>query len=123
MASSMENTSFLFGANEAYIAELYAQFLKDRGSVDGDWADFFSELDDDSQEFLKDRDGASWSPRETSVVGGGNGNGSVSMSDATAGVTQMTPPPWSQLSAIWKLTFTDSEYVRPLLQHTQPASD
>ena len=35
----------------------------------------------------------------------------------TAG-TQMTPPPWSQLSAIWKLTFTDSEYVRPLLQHT-----
>jgi len=93
MASSMENTSFLFGANEAYIAELYAQFLKDPGSVDGDWAEFFSELDDDSQEFLKDRDGASWSPRETSVVGGGNGNGSVSMSDATAGVTQMTPPP------------------------------
>ena len=84
MASSMENTSFLFGANEAYIAELYAQFLKDPGSVDGDWAEFFSELDDDSQEFLKDRDGASWSPRETSVVGGGNGNGS-----STAGIARV----------------------------------
>ena len=91
MASYMENTSFLFGANEAYIGELYAQFLKDPSSVDSDWAEFFSELDDDTQEVLRDRDGASWSPRETSVVGGGNGNGGLSMSDATAGVTQAPP--------------------------------
>ncbi len=91
MASYMENTSFLFGANEAYIAELYAQYLNDPGSVDGDWAEFFAGLDDDTDEFLRDRDGASWSPRETSVVGGGSGNGGLSMSDATAGFTQAPP--------------------------------
>ena len=86
----MENNSFLFGANEAYISELYAQFLKDSGSVDADWAEFFGELDDDTKEFLKDWEGASWSRRETSVVG--SGNGSVSMSDATAGMTQAASP-------------------------------
>ena len=86
----MENNSFLFGANEAYISELYAQFLKDSGSVDADWAEFFSELDDDTKEFLKDWEGASWSRRETSVVG--SGNGSVSMSDATVGMTQAASP-------------------------------
>ena len=64
----MKNSSFLFGANETYIAELYVQFLKDPGSVDSDWAEFFGELDDETQEFLKDRDGASWSPRKTSVI-------------------------------------------------------
>ncbi|MBI09317.1 MAG: 2-oxoglutarate dehydrogenase E1 component [Rhodospirillaceae bacterium] len=90
MASFMENNSFLFGANEAYISELYAQFLKDSGSVDADWAEFFGELDDDTKEFLKDWEGASWSRRETSVVG--SGNGSVSMSDATVGMTQAASP-------------------------------
>ena len=90
MASFMENNSFLFGANEAYISELYAQFLKDSGSVDADWAEFFCELDDDTKEFLKDWEGASWSRRETSV--GGCGNGSVSMSDATVGMTQAASP-------------------------------
>ena len=90
MASFMENTSFLFGANEAYISELYAQFLKDSGSVDADWAEFFGDLDDDTKEFLKDWEGASWSRRETSVVG--SGNGSVSMSDATVGMTQAASP-------------------------------
>lgn len=92
MASQLENTSFLFGANEAYIVELYAQFLNDPGSVGAGWAEFFSELDDDTEEFLRDRDGASWAPRETSVVGGGNGNGGVTISDATAGVTQVPVP-------------------------------
>ena len=86
----MENNSFLFGANEAYISELYAQFLKDSGSVDADWAEFFGDLDDDTKEFLKDWEGASWSRRETSVVG--SGNGSVSMSDATVGMTQAASP-------------------------------
>ena len=90
MASFMENNSFLFGANEAYISDLYAQFLKDSGSVDADWAEFFCELDDDTKEFLKDWEGASWSRRETSVVG--SGNGSVSMSDATVDMTQAASP-------------------------------
>jgi len=87
MASHMENSSFLFGANEAYIAELYAQFLEDPGSVDADWAEFFGSLDDNMQDFLRDRDGASWAPRGTSVVGGGNGD--LSISDATSGVVRV----------------------------------
>ena len=98
----MKNSSFLFSANETYIAELYVQFLKDPGSVDSDWAEFFGELDDDKQGFLKDRDGASWSPRETSVICGGDVNGNLSMSDATAGSMQL-PPQQGQYASVPKV--------------------
>jgi len=37
-------TSFLDGANAAYIDELYARYEKDPSSVDADWADFFKSL-------------------------------------------------------------------------------
>ena len=73
MAQYSGETSFLFGANETYIAEMYGKFLRDPGSVDGSWVDFFSQLNDDSKSVLEELKGASWALRETSVVGG-NGN-------------------------------------------------
>ena len=116
MASQAENASFLFGANEAYITELYAKYLSDPGSVDSDWAEFFDDLDDNTQDLLRDRDGASWAPRETSVVGG---NGGVTMDDATAGVThapapqgQYAPTPFAAPDPIRQAT-TDS--IRALM--------
>jgi 2-oxoglutarate dehydrogenase E1 component len=84
MASHFEDSSFLTGANEAYVTELYARFLNDPGAVGADWVEFFGQLDGSAKEFLREQDGASWSPRETSVLGCGNGG--MSMSDATAGV-------------------------------------
>ena len=84
MASHFEDSSFLTGANEAYATELYARFLNDPGAVGADWVEFFGQLDGSAKEFLREQDGASWSPRETSVLGCGNGG--MSMSDATAGV-------------------------------------
>ena len=54
MASYLEDTSFLFGANEAYVTELYAQYLNDPGSVAADWSDFFDGLDDNGKELLRD---------------------------------------------------------------------
>ena len=38
-------------------------------SVDPEWAAFFDELKDDAPDILKDLIGASWSPRETAVIG------------------------------------------------------
>ncbi|WP_207460247.1 2-oxoglutarate dehydrogenase E1 component [Azospirillum sp. SYSU D00513] len=82
--SYMEKTSFLFGSNAGYVAELYANFLKDPTSVDPSWNGFFKELDDDSRAVLDELRGASWAPRDEDEAGlepaatlGGNGNGAM----------------------------------------------
>ena len=40
-------TSFLYGANAAYIEDLYARFQEDPASLDEVWRDFFSKLKDE----------------------------------------------------------------------------
>ena len=57
--------------------------------------EFFGQLDDSAKEFLREQDGASWSPRKTSVLGCGNGG--MSMSDATAGVAAPAYSPAPQM--------------------------
>ena len=53
-------TSFLDGANAAYIDELYARYEKDPSSVDPDWADFFKSLKDQPADVAKNAQGPSW---------------------------------------------------------------
>ena len=52
MASQTEQLSFLSGANAAFVAELYASYLGDPGSVDASWAGFFATLHDDARAVL-----------------------------------------------------------------------
>jgi 2-oxoglutarate dehydrogenase E1 component len=80
---SMDENSFLFGANEAYIAELYARYTKDPSLVDAGWADFFDDMGEEGQSVLDDLTGPSWAPRQTKVIGTGGGV-TPSMSDATS---------------------------------------
>jgi len=84
MSSDFEQSSYLYGANETYVAEMYARYLQDPGSVDPEWSEVFEGLGDDEKSFLSEQEGPSWAPRQTAVVGG-NGD-SPSMSDATAGM-------------------------------------
>ncbi|MGY8958948.1 MAG: thiamine pyrophosphate-dependent enzyme, partial [Alphaproteobacteria bacterium] len=78
----MDENSFLFGANEAYIAELYARYTKDPSLVEADWAEFFDDMGEEGQAVLDDLNGASWAPRQTKVIG--TGGGGPFMSDATS---------------------------------------
>src|SRR3546814_18780606 len=88
-SSDLQETSFLYGLNETYIAELYKRYLDSPDSVDASWSDFFERLNEGEQAILDDMRGASWAPRQTSVVGG-NGD-APSLSDATAGIRQAPP--------------------------------
>ncbi len=63
------DASFLTGANATFIAELYANYLKNPASVDASWARFFSDLADEEAALLKDLEGASWSPSDAAVIG------------------------------------------------------
>ncbi|MGE5148026.1 MAG: 2-oxoglutarate dehydrogenase E1 subunit family protein, partial [Candidatus Eiseniibacteriota bacterium] len=73
MSSNRASTSFLSGANERFVAELYQRFVEDPQSVDPSWRDFFASLGDDARAVLRDVEGASWSPRGTAIVTNGNG--------------------------------------------------
>ncbi len=53
-------TSFLYGANAAYIEDLYAQFQENPNSVSPEWRDFFASQNDASSDVIKNAVGASW---------------------------------------------------------------
>ncbi|MDX1483287.1 MAG: 2-oxoglutarate dehydrogenase E1 component [Alphaproteobacteria bacterium] len=63
MASNIDDHSFLFGGNVAFIEEVYGRYLRDPNSVEPEWAAFFAGLQDDVTEALKEIEGASWAPR------------------------------------------------------------
>ena len=56
------------GANAAFIADLYARWVNDPGSVDPSFAELFGALNDEARGVLEDASGASWAPRTYSVA-------------------------------------------------------
>jgi len=53
-------SSFLDGANAAYIDDLYALYEKDPRSVDPEWQEFFGSLKDKPADVQKNAEGPSW---------------------------------------------------------------
>ncbi len=60
--SNPDQLSFLAGANARFIADLYARYTKDPGSVDPSWRGFFRDLGEDAHAVMDDLRGASWGP-------------------------------------------------------------
>ena len=50
------------GANAAFIADLYARWAENPGSVDASFAELFGSLNDEQRSVLTDAQGASWAP-------------------------------------------------------------
>ena len=55
------------GANAAFIADLYARWAENPGSVDPSFAELFSSLNDEQRAVLTDAHGASWAPTQFSA--------------------------------------------------------
>src|SRR5215475_8054991 len=77
------DNSILSGVNAPFIAELYARFVEDPDAVDPSWRQFFAELQDDGRSVLQDLRGASWSPRQPTVIV--NGAAVAAATSAVAG--------------------------------------
>jgi 2-oxoglutarate dehydrogenase E1 component len=60
MTAQLDATSFLYGANSAFVEELYSRYLADPDSVDESWRAFFADLGDDLSTVLAEASGASW---------------------------------------------------------------
>ena len=53
-------TSFLDGANAAYLDKLYASWAENPANVSADWQAYFSGLKDQKQDVIREAQGASW---------------------------------------------------------------
>ncbi len=59
-----EQSSFLQGANAAFVEQLYARYAADPASVEPAWAHFFASLGDAPEQVSKEASGAAWGRRE-----------------------------------------------------------
>jgi 2-oxoglutarate dehydrogenase E1 component len=80
----LEHSSFLLGANAAFLADLYRRWLENPASVDPSWAAFFGELQDDPSALDRDFAGASWGLREPLEVPARTANGNGALAHAAA---------------------------------------
>ncbi len=60
----LTETSFLYGANAAFVEDLYAQWAADPGSVEASWAAFFASLKDQASDAQRAAKDPSWTPRQ-----------------------------------------------------------
>ncbi len=56
--AAFQSSSFLYGGNAAYIEDLYGRYEKDPASVEAEWRDFFSALQDDPETVKAEARGA-----------------------------------------------------------------
>jgi len=69
MTDALRDTTHIFGANSAYIAEIYERYLVDPSSGDESWCAFFENMGDNVQSLEGDFGGASWARDKTQIVG------------------------------------------------------
>jgi len=62
---------FLNTGNQVYIAEMYARYLDDPGSVNLQWQEFFQDLECDARDLNAEQKGASWAPSDAGILGVG----------------------------------------------------
>jgi 2-oxoglutarate dehydrogenase E1 component len=62
-------SSFLHGANAAYVEDLYARYQDNPGTVDAEWRRFFAGLKDQRDTVLAEHRGPSWKPDHVLVDG------------------------------------------------------
>ena len=78
-------TSFLDGANAAYIEQLYARYEADPASVGAEWQAFFKSLEDQPSDVVKAARGASWKRSNWPIAANGE---LVSALDGNWGVVE-----------------------------------
>jgi 2-oxoglutarate dehydrogenase E1 component len=69
MADGLKSSSYMYGANGIYIAEVYEKFLQDPNAVDPSWQEFFRNMGDNIAQVTTDFEGPSWGRQKNRIVG------------------------------------------------------
>ncbi len=78
--------NFMNGMNETFLLDLYQEYLNSPSNVSEDWQEFFQNFNETSDVFTRDKQGASWSPRDSHIIGT---NGNISISDGFFSAEQL----------------------------------
>ena len=62
------NKTALFSSNLPFIIEIYQKYLQNPSDVDASWIEFFSDNSDDIEKLIGDKNGASWSKKDISIL-------------------------------------------------------
>ena len=79
-----DRTSYLYGPNGAFLAELYDQYLADPNSVDASWAALFQDLRGEADAILEEVDGPGWGKAKTQIIENGHGGNGAATNGAAA---------------------------------------
>jgi len=79
-----DRTSYLYGPNAAFLAELYEQYLADPASVDASWAELFADLRGDAEAILDEVDGPGWGKARPHVIENGHGGNGAAKANGAA---------------------------------------
>ena len=94
MASqSFEQSTFLFGSNARFIADLYARYVQNPKSVDASWQGFFAELGEDARAVMEELRGASWTPENGGhywIEDGEDADSTAAVAEAVVGNRDIT---------------------------------
>ena len=111
--SRLDKTTFLYGSNGTFIAELYSRYLDDPTSVDESWRSFFADLAEEAPSVLKELEGPAWGRERSHVIanghtatGAGNGHAAGVIEAPGIGTHQAT------LDALRALTLIRAYRVR-----------
>jgi 2-oxoglutarate dehydrogenase E1 component len=64
----LTETSFLYGANAAFVEDLYARWAENPGSVEPSWAAFFATLSDQADQVKRAAQDPTWTPKQAPTV-------------------------------------------------------
>ena len=65
-------SSFLYGANAAYVEELHARYQRDPKAVDAAWREFFNGLKDEPENVIAEAEGPAWRRNDWPVASNGD---------------------------------------------------
>jgi len=64
----LTETSFLYGANAAFVEDLYARWAENPASVEPSWAAFFATLSDQADQVKRAAQDPTWTPKQAPAV-------------------------------------------------------
>ena len=64
----LTETSFLYGANAAFVEDLYARWAENPASVEPSWAAFFATLSDQADQVKRAAQDPTWTPRQAPSI-------------------------------------------------------
>jgi 2-oxoglutarate dehydrogenase E1 component len=69
MSSYLKNSTFEYGANAVYIAEMYEKYLQNPASVDASWQEYFRSYSENLNTLQGDFGNVGWGKKRSQIVG------------------------------------------------------